>query len=284
MPMVMEPMDSTNYFGRKVLAVGYGGRIHLHGAMGASRNSSVDNVVGSGASWSRVKNPVVSGTNISFQVENAADFAASWFPATKFRAVLTSTDWFANHNELINVTRNSDGSFVADLIQYPHLGDLIRLQPGVNSNITRRSGDFRAAFGVVDRSIIITSAGDGPNDEPNAWGGHTVFRQGSRYVRFSGVLLEKLGQGGLKGRYPFHIHMMRKTSGSSTIYLRDSTVYDSNTRFVTVHGTHSAVVERVWDSNALDTAFTWKTALRSSTALRGIWLPLQRAVSETMAE
>ena len=110
------------------------------------------------------------------------------------------------------------------------MGPKITLAAGVNANITKRSGDFRAAFAVIDRlekcclpnfwclhpspysyyyyffrSVKIISAGNGPFDAPNAWGGHTLFRQGARFVRISGVLFEKLGQGGLKGRYPFHV-------------------------------------------------------------------------------
>ncbi len=38
---------------------------------------------------------------------------------------------------------------------------------------------------------------------------------------------------------------MRKTNSSNSMFLRDSTVFDSNTRMVTVHGTHSTVIERV---------------------------------------
>jgi hypothetical protein len=146
---------------------------------------------------------------------------------------------------VISVTRTSRGTFVADLIRYPHLGRLVTLDNSVNANITDRSGDFRAVFGLIDRSIKILSGGDGPNDEiSTGWGGHSVFRQGARAVRISGVLIEKMGQGGLKGRYPFHAHLMRKVNGSNAVYLRDSSVFDSNTRFVTVHGTHSAVIER----------------------------------------
>ncbi len=79
-PMVFEPTSSQNFFGKKVLAVGWGGRLHLHGALGAVSNSSIDFVEGSKASWSRVKNPVSNGTNVEFQVENEADFVQSWFP------------------------------------------------------------------------------------------------------------------------------------------------------------------------------------------------------------
>jgi hypothetical protein len=38
---------------------------------------------------------------------------------------------------------------------------------------------------------------------------------------------------------------MRVVNNTNALYLRDSTVYDSNTRMVTIHGTHNATVERV---------------------------------------
>jgi hypothetical protein len=56
---------ATNYFGRKVLAVSYGGTLELHGAMGNSYQST-----GSGASWARVSNPVSSGEGVEFQVDS----------------------------------------------------------------------------------------------------------------------------------------------------------------------------------------------------------------------
>lgn len=37
-----------------------------------------------------------------------------------------------------------------------------------------------------------------------------------------------------QGRYPVHFHLCRKTFGA---FVQDSSVYDSNTRFITIHGT-----------------------------------------------
>lgn len=82
---------------------------------------------------------------------------------------------------------------------YPHLGRLINLD-NVPTAVGRKTADFRAALGIIDRSIVVKSLGDTPFAPINNWGGHVVFRQGFASVQISGVLFENLGQNGLKGK------------------------------------------------------------------------------------
>ena len=60
-----------------------------------------------------------------------------------------------------------------------------------------------------------------------------------------GVEFKQLGQGGRMGHYPVHFHLAKSTAYTqSKAFLKDSSVWDSMTRFVTVHGTHDVTLAR----------------------------------------
>lgn len=229
-----DPEDA--YFGRKVLGVGWGGALEMYGAWGTMESPSE-----SGISWSRVAGAVPAGVNVKFSVADAGADWNRWPIGRKYRALLTSTDWYATHNEEISVEHLGDGTFVADQVLYPHAGKNLTLDDGVNVN--RRWADLRAAFSIIDRSITILSRGaEATSELSDGFGGHVVARQGADSVVFQGILFEKLGQGGLRGRYPIHFHMARRTARHWRV--EDSVVFDSNTRFIVLHGTHNVTITR----------------------------------------
>ncbi|MGA3317101.1 MAG: hypothetical protein ABSC64_11765 [Candidatus Korobacteraceae bacterium] len=126
--------------------------------------------------------------------------------------------------------------------------------------------DTRAAVGLLSRNIQIVSEGDTaqpgstadnfPPTPGNFYGGHTIVRQGFLSYQVQGVEFYRLGQGGAKGRYPVHFHMARKTPQPpppKTItdpppppldYLKDCSIHDSMTRWVTLHATEGMYIAR----------------------------------------
>ncbi len=125
-----------------------------------------------------------------------------------------------------------------------------------------REVDLRAAVGLLSRNIRIVSEGNAPSlpfkvdpgNPDNYYGGHTIVRQGFASYQVQGVEFYQLGQGGAKGRYPVHFHMDRKTPqapvtlGDSTPeplnYLKDCSIWDSMTRWATVHATEEMYLAR----------------------------------------
>ena len=65
------------------------------------------------------------------------------------------------------------------------------------------------------------------------------MRQGFQSCQVEGVAFNRMGQSGYKGRYAFHFHLTRLSPGA---YFRHNTVYDSNSRFVSIHGCHNASI------------------------------------------
>jgi hypothetical protein len=120
--------------------------------------------------------------------------------------------------------------------------------------------DTRAAVGLLTRNIQIVSEGNTPQPDSdvdtfppslgNYYGGHTIVRQGFLSYQVQGVEFYRLGQGGAKGRYPIHFHMVRKTAqptmtgGYPVNYVKDNSIHDSMTRWLTLHDTEGMHVAR----------------------------------------
>jgi hypothetical protein len=150
-----------------------------------------------------------------------------------------------------------------DALDYPHnaamfdtdsLGGTFTIEP-----LNRSAADLRAAVGLLSRSIRVYSLGadadsefppvaDCTPDKTKAecyFGGHTMIRQGFREAQIQGVEFKQLGQGGRIGHYPVHFHLAKSTAyAQGRAYVKDSSVWDSMTRFVAMHGTHRATVAR----------------------------------------
>jgi G8 domain len=193
--------------------------------------------------------------------------------------VVTTTDYLPSHSEEMILTEDANGMCVkvknADPAQngfrFPHYASVTALPasmpgdigPQDDPNLPTGNGrlvDTRAAVALLTRNIQIVSEGDtlpqtfAQMPDNYYFGGHTIVRQGFAGYRVQGVEFYHLGQGGEKGRYPVHFHMARKTPQPTPTpadptpapldYLKDSSIHDSMTRFVTVHATEGVYVAR----------------------------------------
>jgi hypothetical protein len=81
------------------------------------------------------------------------------------------------------------------------------------------------------------------------FGGHTIARHGFQTYEVQGVEFYQLGQGGEIGHYPVHFHLARKTTGIVSTpphndFVKDSSIWDSTTRWIVVHGTQDVTLAR----------------------------------------
>ncbi|HZX26143.1 MAG TPA: G8 domain-containing protein [Telluria sp.] len=265
-------------FGYKVLAVSYGGSLQLFGAKGVAKANRTDPAVATascpvpadgkqndvlqwaaltGSSWARA-GATAAASSSSIQLDRAVDWAQG------DQIIVGTTDWSPSHSELASVTSASGASggttlALAQPLQYGHNGQVFApaqslLQASGNPNINVEN---RAAVGLLSRSIVIESLGakaDQPfpaasacgtsaNNPDCYFGGHTMVRQGFAAFQVQGVEFHHLGQGGNLGRYPVHFHMVKDASYTNA-FLKDSSIWESNTRFVTVHASHHIEVAR----------------------------------------
>ena len=253
------------YFGHKVLALSYGGAVVMSGYKGAQGGNDGDPTV-TGSSWMRLNATLQgNGTEDTLQVSG---MPADWGENDKI--VVTSTDYLPAHSEqltIASVTGSTVKLNASTLVQNPHWGQTYSLKdvpcdaPAGTTDCTigpallssdqdpnTRNIDMRAAVGLLSRSIRIVSDGQSAGSplptsgNPAYYGGHTIVRQGFLAYQIQGVEFYQLGQGGAKGHYPVHFHMARKVPTGT--YVKDSSAWDSMTRWMTLHSTQGVTLAR----------------------------------------
>ncbi len=94
-------------------------------------------------------------------------------------------------------------------------------------------GEYRADVANLSRNVVIESA------EPAGVRGHTMYHRPSAgsigYVEF-----RHLGKAGVLGRYSLHFHLAGDTMRGSSVI--GASIWDSDNRWLTVHGTNYLVV------------------------------------------
>lgn len=256
------------YFGHKVLAVSYGGSLQLFGSKGVSyiteqgvcspnTPSNECNPAFTGKSWVRLTS--LSEDKTIIKVSSPVDWADNDV------IVITPTDYLPSHMEerKIKEVNPDTGEITLDqALEYDHnaktypltgVPDDIGPKDDPNTDI-KRAIDTRAAVALLSRNIRVVSEGGKPSEKfPDTgyyYGGHTIVRQGFASYRVQGVEFYLLGQGGQKGRYSVHFHMLRKTPQAEQNdkgplnFLKDCSIHDSMTRWVTVHATEGMYIAR----------------------------------------
>jgi hypothetical protein len=215
----------------------------------------------SGRSWTRLDGTILPGAT-RLKVADPVDWGVG------DHIVVTTTDYVPNHSEELIICSISGNTieFTTDLnpslapctvkksVQWTHNGQqypLDRLPPRLN--IAKKAAETRAAVALLTRSIRIVSEGDVVGQTfpvctkescPRQYyfGGHVIARQGFKLFEIQGVEFKQLGQGGNIGHYPIHFHMARKTPANT--FVRDSSINESMTRWITIHGTQGVEFAR----------------------------------------
>ncbi|MEW6268602.1 MAG: G8 domain-containing protein [Thermodesulfobacteriota bacterium] len=226
-----------------------------------------------GTSWARLTGQVDDkGSNLTTLTLDRA--VATQEPNHGWRIgdeiVIGATDWYANHSEqrtIRNVIPSPSGTQIqVDLLNFPHYTQMFTTgqQSDFTNPVSRTAVDMRAVVGLLSRSIQVYSLGKSAtepflktidctadkNPNPSCYfGGHVIARQGFRQVAIQGVEFKQLGQGGRMGHYPVHFHLAKSTDytgdpKTQRAFVKDSSVWDSMTRFVVLHGTHEVTVAR----------------------------------------
>lgn len=271
--MPFDDGDKNSYFGYKVLGVSYGGTLQLYGFEGALYPDSAVDPQNSGTSWLRLNNcndrrnradfhcSVEGGvlepgaTTLLLDTSKLPFASLSWRPGDL--VVITSTDYLSSHSEVRQIAEVSPPHSTVNLsrgLAFPHnasVYDLTEKIPQGKGLPDLESVDTRAAVALLTHSIRIVSGGanfgqDLPpaNDKSTDrfFGGHVVIRQGFKKVQIQGVEFYQLGQGGKIGHYPLHFHMARKVPNDT--FVKDCSVWDSMTRWITVHATQGLLLAR----------------------------------------
>jgi len=239
--------NNQGFFGHKVLAVSYGGTLILNGVKGSSLGDLDPS--DSGTSWARLDATISKNSGKTLTLDRAVD----WKEGDQI--VVTTTDYLPGNSEqftIDNISPDGKTITVVEEIEHIHNGEKypIKTADRITDGIDRLGLKFdkaetRAAVALLSRSIRIVSEGNdlnSPLDASDYYGGHTIFRQGFEKIQVQGVEFYQMGQGGRLGRYPVNFRLARKTP--SDTYLKDNSIHDSMTRWITLQGTHGVLLER----------------------------------------
>ena len=181
------------------------GTLELHGDRGSNTWTKLASTAKAGASKIAVLN------------------AAGWRKGDII--VLASTDYDPHQAEERTIAAVSGNTLTLDKpLQYMHFGEITY---GV---------DERGEVGMLSRNIKIQAS---PDAETTYFGGHIMAMAGSQ-VHVSGIELNRMGQNMHLARYPMHWHIVGDAKGQ---YFENSSIHDTYSRCLTVHGTNDVLVE-----------------------------------------
>jgi cell migration-inducing and hyaluronan-binding protein len=157
--------------------------------------------------------------------------------------VLASTDYDPHQAERRTIAAIDGNAITLDRpLKYMHFG---KITYGV---------DERGEVGLLTRNILIQASDDA---EKTYFGGHIMAMAGSKmYV--SGVELNRMGQNMHLARYPIHWHILGEGQGQ---YIQDSSIHDTYSRCVTVHGTDDVRVQNNVTYNTVGHCFFLEDAV-----------------------
>ena len=162
-----------------------------------------------------------------------SDEPYGWVAGDKL--VIASTDYDMHQAEEVEVVgcepcgkqREVCTCTVRGDIKYTHYGEYYK------------GMDMRGEVGLLTRNIKIQGEVDHEND---TYGGHIKAYEGHKTYRIRGAELTKMGQQGIKGRYPIHFHMNKNVDAERT-YAKENSIHHVFQRCITVHGTHGTMIE-----------------------------------------
>jgi cell migration-inducing and hyaluronan-binding protein len=116
--------------------------------------------------------------------------------------------------------------------------------------------DQRGEVGLLTRNIRIQASDDA---QSSYFGGHIMAMLQSN-VQVSGVELARMGQHLTLARYPMHWHLVGEGQGQ---YIENSSIHDTYSRCVTVHGTNNVRVENNVTFNTVGHCFFLEDAVET---------------------
>src|ERR1700742_845340 len=201
-----------------------GGTLNLHG----NRTNS----------WTKLAETAKAG-NTTIKVLNAKGWQKGDLLA------LASTDFDSAQAEKRTIAAIAGNVITLDQpLTYMHFG---KITFGV---------DERGEVGLLTRNILIHASDDA---ERSYFGGHIMAEAGAKmYV--SGVELTRMGQNMHLARYPIHWHIDGEGQGQ---YVQNSSIHDTYSRCVTVHGTNNVRVENNVTYNTVGHCFFLEDAVET---------------------
>ncbi|XP_030136868.3 cell migration-inducing and hyaluronan-binding protein isoform X3 [Taeniopygia guttata] len=197
-------------------------------------------------------------TNVNSTILNLVDDVSSWSPGD--RLVVASTDYSMYQAEEFQVlpcrTCRPTQVKVAGKATYLHVGEVV---DGV---------DMRAEVGLLSHNVVVMGEMEQQCYEYSSklcsffdfdtFGGHIKIGLDFKATHIEGLELKYMGQQTM-GHYPIHFHMAgdvdEKGGYNPPTYVKDTSIHNTFSRCVTVHGSNGLLVKDVVGYDALGHCF-----------------------------
>ena len=197
------PGENINGMGDRGILL-VGGTLNLHGERGNA--------------WTKLAQTAEAGST-RIEVLDASEWRVG------DEIVLASTDFDPRQAERRRIAGIQGNVITLDQpLEYMHFGAITF---GV---------DQRGEVGLLTRNIRIQASADA---DETYFGGHIMAMAGCT-LNVAGIALSRMGQHLELARYPIHWHLMGDATGQ---YIKNSAIYDTYSRCVTIHGTDNLLVE-----------------------------------------
>ena len=204
--------------GDKFIGANAGGQLLMHG---------MDKL-----SWTKLNSNASSGSNQITLLD-----AVNWSVNDEIVIVSSRLDWNEAEKRSINAISADQKTVTLNAsLNYPHIGVTKTYTRSTDAKVW--TADMRAEVGLLSHNIKIQ--GDASSTSSTNFGGHIMIHTNG-YAYFSGVELYRMGQKTIKGRYPFHWHLLKELGSGQ--YFVNSSVHLSYNRAITIHGTESTLVD-----------------------------------------
>jgi G8 domain len=216
--------------GTKGLVVMEGGLLSLHGERRLS--------------WTKIAaNPTSGVTSLPVGTTSMTliDSPASWRVGDKLLIAATEID--PRTSEVVTITGISGNTvnFTPGLVHAKH---------AVLQTINGKRLDQRPSVSLLTRNIVMR--GDAGSDA-SKFSGHVMI-MANGHAQVSGVQFDRMGQLGVKGRYPIHWHIAGDRVGN---YVINSSISTSHQRAYVVHSTNNVLVEGNVAYEVINHAYVW---------------------------
>ncbi|EGC32284.1 hypothetical protein DICPUDRAFT_98926 [Dictyostelium purpureum] len=215
-------------FGQKVIGIGHGGTIELHGETPKTL-------------WTKLNETA----NPSNQIITVLDEVSDWPVGSELVFASTDFDMYQTETNYIEPCKECKKNQIKlkNPLKYSHWG-----------NITKGI-DERGEVGLLTRNIKIQgSLGTSCVNSPlvceffkfDTFGAHIMIQKDFKNAHFQGVELFQVGQSHVISRYPIHFHMCgrvdEKGGYEKPAYIQNCSVHKSFSRCYVIHGTHGLLV------------------------------------------
>jgi cell surface hyaluronidase len=208
-------------------------------------------------SWTRLGAHANKGANSISVLE-----ANNWRVGDKI--AIASTDYNSRQAEKFTISAISGNNITLNAaLKYNHFGQ--------TQSFAGKTLESRAEVALLSRNVTLrgeesSSSSTGNSSGETTFGAQIMLMSGSK-ARLQGIELTRVGHKNTLRRYPIHFHML--ADGGDGSFIKDSSIWQSGNRCITIHGTNKLVISNNAAYDALGHCYFMEDGAETDNLLDG---------------